>query len=98
MECACAPASLQLANTVRVLLLPCGEDVEMVCCEPGAHWKVCGAVKVFPSTTICNPAGFVATVMAAGTLKFAVTDLGAFMVTVCGVVAPLRSPVNPPNR
>ena len=92
-----APASLQLAKTYRVPPPPCEEVVAMVCALPVVQLKVCGAVYATPSTVKLRPAGLVATVTPPSTVKVAVTLRAADAESVCGLVAPARSPLQPLN-
>jgi hypothetical protein len=57
--------------------------------------RLCGAAAAVPSTTSERPAGLVVIVMGvtATSVKFAVADLAALMVTGCGLVLPLTSPL-----
>src|SRR5579864_2245453 len=93
-----AKPSLQLKKVYCVPVAPAwGEVTLMLWVLPGTQLKLCGAVKVVPSTTIARPDGLVATVMDAVALKLAVTLRGALMVTDWGLVVPIRSPVQLAN-
>ena len=48
-----------------------------------------------PSTVSDRPAGELATVTATTVAKLAVTDAGALIVTLCGVVLPVSTPEKP---
>src|SRR5713226_9344575 len=97
MLCDRAPLSDQALKAYWVFAPPGRVAVvAMVWADPGAHWNVCGAVYAVPSIVRLRPEGFVVMVVESG-LKAAVTLRGALKVTFCGVVVPVRSPVNPPN-
>jgi hypothetical protein len=68
-----------------------------VCVDPGAHWKLHGDVHPVLSTVNASPAGALVTVIATVVPNVAVTVAAADIVTFCGVVVPLRAPVNPVN-
>ena len=95
-----APPSDQPANVYFVPLLPCGEVVAMVCCDPNCQFTLTGATcNVPPSTLTCRPAGTVLIVMLElFTAKLAVTVCGEFMVMEVEAELELATlPVQPVN-
>ena len=90
--CEIVPLSLQFDHAERIPTLPfCGLETAIAWELPVAQLKICGAVKDCPSTVMLRPGGLVVTVACA--LKLAVTERGALILTDCGFVDPVISPV-----
>jgi hypothetical protein len=95
-ECDAAPASDQFAKTYWTPAAPACVAAAIVWVEPAVHCNEQGDVQATLSTVSESPAGELATVMAAALLaKLAVTDVGAFIVTFCGDVVPVKAPEKP---
>src|SRR5690348_13979759 len=88
------PLSDQLPNTYCVPAAPACVAAAIVCVVPGVHCKAHGAVQFVPSTASVKPEGALAIVTAVGAVKAAVTEAAALIVTFCGVVVPVKAPLN----
>src|SRR5262249_36787843 len=77
----------------------CGEfTTAIVCCVPEVQLRLQGDTHPTLSTLRLNPTGTEVTVIELEpALKAAETERGALMVTLWGVVVPVRSPLNPEN-
>ena len=95
--CEMAPVSLQLLHTYCVPVVPaCGVVVAIVWLDPEIHVNVCAEVYGVPSTVNDHPVGLVCTVACTVGENAAASVIGAFIVTLLGLVVPVYEPVPVP--
>jgi hypothetical protein len=95
-ECDAAPASDQFAKTYWTPAAPACVAAAIVWVDPAVHCNEQGDVQATLSTVSESPAGELATVMAVVLVANpAVTEAGAFIVTFCGDVVPVKAPEKP---